>query len=161
MKPIRDAIFALLQLKSPVNYTEVASLLKIDKKKVLDVILTNKRFLVIDKKGKIERFTTTEEYRSILAANEIAKGTVYYLADINYGCDKCIQLSSIGEDKVKDLIEPYICGGIGDNYTINVILDSPENRKEMSKRGFTLIDDFKNINLKDRTINSDWFEIQF
>ena len=140
--PILTAISNLLKLKPRVTYTEVAMAAEVKRSKCLDVIVSNKTLLVLDKKGNITGFIKEYDYFNSKTKSAFNEGNVFYRNEINYGCDGQLIVGLGHENKVKDLITTYYCGGIGDCYGIDIVLDNQKNREELVKRGFIFWNDY-------------------
>ncbi len=129
----------VLQFK---NFTTTAELSKLTGIKQLDVIVIlnkNEHLIKMDKKtGKILGF---HDYHSIQKSRAFSEGRTYKSHLINYGAASELQTHSKIES-LKDMKENYVCGGFGDSYTVNVILDTPTNRKKMKQLGITFEDDY-------------------
>jgi hypothetical protein len=136
------AIGQLLQIKEAITYTEVATAAGVKKPKCLEVIVKNKHLLKIDKKGRITGVLTDKQYIIKKARWAFGRGELFVLEGVNYGTDNELRVPKEYEDKIKDLRTPYCVGGLGDNYMTEYVLDTPKNREELVKRGFTYWDDY-------------------
>jgi hypothetical protein len=157
--PIYQAITSLLLIKKPVGYAEVASVAKVKKQKVLDVIIRNKHLLKMDAKGRIMGFISNECNQTRAAHVLWTQGKNFKLSPINYGSDHQIVLCADIACKYKHLNKPYCEGGLGDNYWTEYLLDTPENRAALLADG---IQNYEDVlaefvkNYKNMT-HHDWF----
>lgn len=120
------AIEELLKWQGQCSISEITSVSEKKKYDVLRVVNENEA-LLIKNKGLITGFTTKPQYRY---RNE----KWYKFSAINYGADSEIIVSH--KEFCTDLVQNYICGGFGDNYSIQIILKNDENIAELKKRGF-------------------------
>ena len=130
MTKIIEALHEILALKNYTTINELASLTGKKRIDVLRVINNNSHLIRIDKKtGRILGF---EAIRSKALENAFNDGLTYKIYGINYGADSELATKNPAGDKLRT---HYICGGIGDSYTIRPILDRLDNRKALEDMG--------------------------
>ena len=132
-KPILETIRALLKLRTDTSMAEIASMAGVPKRKVLDTILANGSLVWTNKKtGRVAKVDTTSSLRKQLweSGAFYRKGT--------YGAwsieGHCIEFH--GNDDLRErLKDTRTVGGLGDNYPVEIILDTPENRAAVETAG--------------------------
>lgn len=131
-----NAITQLLQFKGFCNYSEVSQVSGLKKLDVLEILNLNKRFLEFhpNKSDRIVGLTN-----SVIISDFISKGKVYWLEKENYGCIEVICFKG-NEELQKKLEKPYVCGGLGDCYTIKCIENIRENLDAVQNAGMRELD---------------------
>jgi hypothetical protein len=132
IKPIFHALKELLKFK---KNTTISELSKVSGKKAFDVLRTinqNSDLLKIDhNNGTIFGFIDVSTQQK---SNAFEQGKTYRVNPINYGRAAELQTRS-HKPEVVGLKQAYLAGGLGDSYTMHVILDNEENRKTLEKLG--------------------------
>jgi hypothetical protein len=156
--PVYKAITTICELKGSASYAEIASVSGIKKQKALDIIIRNKHLLRLDKVGKVKGFISHEQNVIRIVDGLFTMGKVYKTALINYGADSEVLVHKMHYEAVKDLSVKYICGGIGDCYTIDCILLTEGIKKALEKRGFKYFDEVvkEKIDKGENQVWTDW-----
>jgi hypothetical protein len=157
--PVYKAIVSICELKGSASYAEIATISGIKKQKALDYILRNKHLLRLNKTGKILGFISHEQNVRRVVEGLFSFGKVYKTHEINYGADRAISVrENHFNDKLKSLVQPYYCGGIGDSYKIECILLTDANKKVMEEIGFRDFDEVVKEKLAngENSVWSDW-----
>jgi hypothetical protein len=156
--PIYRAISSLCDLKGAVTYSEIASVANVKRQNVIDCILRNKHLLKMDKKGKVTGFISHKANVHRMVEQMFVSGKVYKTNEVNYGCDKAIEVYESHKEKVKHLIKPYCVGGIGDNYWTEYIIVTEGTCKAMKELGFCDYDDVvkEKIDKGENKVWNDW-----
>ncbi len=129
MAKIIDVLCEILTFKSSTTISELSSYSKKSKLETLQIINQNKDLLRLDKKGHIFGFV---DVRGIYLNKARKEGLTYRTEIINYGA--ATELSCLNP-KIDQYKQTYWCGGLGDCYSVQVILDSEENRKLIENLG--------------------------
>ncbi len=142
MKKVLEALRQVLKFKSFTTLAELSSLVKYDKLRVMIILNDNDEYIRKDKNGKILGFT---DWKSKEVAKAFNAGKIYKSSLINYGAASELEVVStdISDIRIAHIKEYYICGGFGDSYTVNVIIDKPENRAKLKELGYTNVDEYK------------------
>jgi len=136
-RPIFDTIVDLLKLKRSATFSEVSSFSGYSKPHVLKVLALNKPLMKIEK-GKIVAVRRVDADDAIKKAKKEEK--FYWRDRINYGAATALRFTEGVCPEADALREPYTCGGLGDSYTLNVVLDTPQNESALVDLGYEEID---------------------
>lgn len=131
---VYNTIIQLRKLSNrPISYTEIASVSGLKKIEVIEILANNKKWLILDKQGRVKEITFEQHYRDLYNS-----GKLYRISPINYGADSA--LCCVGND---DLQTDYWEGGFGDCRKAKAILNTPENIKELESRGLVHAKQYK------------------
>lgn len=122
-----NTIKELLSFKGYCSYPEISKVSGLKSLEVIKILNLNKKLLKIHSKKPDRIVGLTNEV--IVKELFYDTGKIYWIEKENYGTIEVINF--IGNEKLrKELEESYICGGLGDNYTIKCII---HNRKNLDK----------------------------
>ena len=135
-RPVLDAIRAVLKFKDAATISEIAKYASLTHKKVLDVVNSNGTMVWRNRKnGHI----TKVDPRGVLR-KQLVESDRYYFPD-TYGAwsveGHCLRFKG-HNDLRESLCERRLVGGIGDNWTIEPVIDTPENRAALETAGLRL-----------------------
>jgi len=138
-KPILDTIRALLEFKDRTTIAEIARVAVVPQKRVLDVLNKNGHMVYRDRSnGNIIKVTPRETLRKQLKESP----EYYFRTTFGAWAVEGYQLTFRGNQELADrLKQKRLVGGIGDCWTEEHILDTPENRKALEDAGLKLWDD--------------------
>ena len=137
--PILDAIRAVLKFKDHATIADIAKYTGLSQRHVLDVVNRNGDMVWRNRKnGHI----TKVDPRGVLR-KRLLESDHYYFPDI-YGAwskeGNCLRFK--GNDELRRrLSDERVIGGIGDSWSISVVIDTPENRRALEAGGLTLWDE--------------------
>jgi hypothetical protein len=125
-----ETIQKLIRTQGYASLSSIAQCSGLPKKVVLNILDANVSLLV-RKGSKITGAKLFDPSEAI--DNARASGRVFWQNKINYGIATELEWKNNPEaDKLKT---PYTCGGMGDSYTVMVLLDKPENRAKLEALG--------------------------
>ena len=135
-RPVLDAIRAVLKFKDKATISEIARYSELRQRHVLDVINANGSMVWRDRKtGHV----TKVDPRGILR-KQLVESDAYYFPE-TYGAWS-VEGNSLrfkGHDDLRArLCERRLVGAIGDNWTIEQVIDTPENRAALEAEGLKL-----------------------
>lgn len=127
-----ETIQKLIRVQGYASISLIASCSGLPRAKVLDVLDRNAGLL--RRKGtKIVAVVESDVSEAISRAR--ASGKVFWQDTINYGAATALEwLNNPEADKLR---RGYACGGLGDSYSVQVVLDTPENREKLVSLGMT------------------------
>jgi hypothetical protein len=133
MTPVLDTIRALLKFKNFTTISEIASMAGIPRKKVLEVINQNDEFVWRNRKnGRITRV----DPRTTLSEQLWKSGGFY--REGTFGAwsveGRCLNFEG-NADLRAHLKERRTVGALGDNWPVEVVLDTVENRAVIEGAG--------------------------
>ena len=135
-RPVLDAIRAVLKFKDKATISEIARYSELRQRHVLDVINANGSMVWRDRKtGHV----TKVDPRGVLR-KQLVESDAYYFPD-TYGAWSVEghSLRFKGHDDLRArLCERRLVGGIGDCWTIEPVIDTPENRASLEADGLKL-----------------------
>ena len=131
---ILESIKNLLVFKGSATISEIA---KASGKKYPEALLclTKNRNLIIVKKTKVVGF---KDVVAVQKSEAYDKGLSYKEIAINYGVQFTYETNNPFGETLK---EHYICGWLGDSYTVNVILATPKNKELLEANGIVNYND--------------------
>ena len=135
-RPVLDAIRAVLKFKDKATISEIARYAELRQRHVLDVVNANGSMVWRDRKtGHV----TKVDPRGVLR-KQLVESDAYYFLD-TYGAwsveGHCLRFKG-HNDLRESLCERRLVGGIGDNWTIEPVIDVPENRAALEAAGLKL-----------------------
>ncbi|MBJ2150938.1 hypothetical protein [Paracoccus sp. IB05] len=135
-RPVLDAIRATLKFKDSATISEIAKYAGLTHKQVLDTINANGSMVWRNRKtGHV----TKVDPRGVLR-KQLVESDAYYFPD-TYGAWSVEghSLRFKGHDDLRArLRESRLVGGIGDCWTIEPVIDTPENRAALEADGLKL-----------------------
>ena len=144
-KPILDTIRALLKFKDRTTIAEIARVSGVPQKRVLDVLNKNGHMVYRDRSnGNITKVIPRETLlKQLKESSEYYFQTTFGAWSVEGYC-----LTFKGNQELADsLKQGCLVGGLGDCWTEEHIIDTPENRKALEDAGLRLWD---NPELDDR-----------
>ena len=135
-KPVLEAVRAILKFKDSASIAEIAKYCGVKDRVVLDVL--NKNGEMVWRNRKTGRITRVDP-RAILR-KRLAESNAYYFPD-TYGAwsieGKCLRFRGHDEVRAK-LLRRVTVGALGDCWSEEHVLDTPENRAELEADGLML-----------------------
>lgn len=138
-RPILEAIRAVLKFKDHATIAEIARYAECKQRHVLDVINANGSMVWRNRKSG---HVTKVDPRGVLR-KRLTESDQYYFPD-TYGAWSVEghSLRFNGHEALKERLQrPHVTGGLGDSWTIQIILDTPENRAALEAEGLKLWSD--------------------
>ncbi len=135
-RPILDAIRAVLKFKNTATISEIAKYAGMTYKQVLDVVNINGTMVWRNRKnGHITKIDPRGVHRK-----QSVESDRYYFPD-TYGAwsveGRCLRFK--GHDDLRtQLSEKRLVGALGDCWSENHVIDTPENRAALEASGLTL-----------------------
>lgn len=133
MTPVLDTIRAILKFKDHTTISEIASTAGLPRKVVLETINRNGQFVWRDRKnGHITRVDPQSALRDQLwKSGEFYREGTYGAWSIEGHC-----LKFEGNADLRERLKATrTVGALGDNYPVEVVLDTPENRAAIEAAG--------------------------
>ena len=135
-KPVLEAIRAILKFKDHATITEIAKMAEMKQRDVLDVLNANGSMIWRNRKnGHITKVDPRGVHRKKLVESDC-----YYFPD-TYGEwsveGHCLRFKGHDDLRAK-LSESRVVGTIGDNWKVNHVIDTPENRAALEAAGLKL-----------------------
>ena len=138
----------LIRVQGYASLSSIAKCSGFSQKTVLEVLDRNIR--LIQRKGSRITGAFLEDVHPAIAEAR-ASGKVFWQENINFGRATSLEWkNNLEADKLR---KPYCCGGFGDSYMIQVVLDTPENRAALEALGMS-----DKVNPKDCTSYLRWNE---
>lgn len=133
MKPVLATIRALLKFKDHTTISEIASTAGLSRKVVLETINRNGQFVWRNRKnGHITRVDPQSALRKQLWES----GRFYSEDTFGAWSVEGHSLKFTGNDELREqLRQTRTVGALGDNYPVEVVLDTPENRAALEAAG--------------------------
>lgn len=131
--PILYTIRAILKFKDFTTIAEIASTSGLPRKVVLETINRNGQFVWRDRRnGRITKVDTTSPLRKQLWES----GRFYSEDTFGAWSVEGHSLKFHGNDELRDRLQVTRCvGALGDNYDVQIIPDTPENRAALDAAG--------------------------
>ncbi len=131
MRPVLDAVRAILKFKDSASIAEIATMSGLPKRQVLDVLNRNGSMVWRDRKsGKVTRVDPI----SVLRGKLCGAGAYYWTSKGNYGSVDTLEFN--GHEELKKRIqEEQWWGGFGDSSRATCVVDTPENRAALVAEG--------------------------
>ena len=135
-RPVLDAIRAILKFKDHATITEIAKMAEMKQRGVLNVLNANGTMVWRNRKtGHITKVDPRGVHRKKLVESDR-----YYFPD-TYGAwsveGHCLRFKGYDDLRAK-LSESRIVGAIGDNWKVEHVIDTPENRAALEAAGLKL-----------------------
>lgn len=129
-KPILHTIRQILKFKDTTTIAEIASIVNLPRKKVLEVLNQNGSYVYRDRKnGKIHKVNP----RAALKEKLWKEGAYYIIMLHDYGSVKGLEFNN--KDLKEQLLKEAWGGFIGDSYKYQYVPDNPKNRKILENNG--------------------------
>lgn len=127
---IFETIQKLIRVQGYASLSSIAECSGLSKKRVLDILDANKGLF---RREKAKIVSVQPEYVGAAVANARNSGKVFWQVKISYGCATSLEWYNNPEaDKLR---KGYCCGGLGDSYVSQVVLDTLENRAALEELG--------------------------
>lgn len=135
-RPVLDAIRAILKFKDTATISEIAKYAGLTRKQVLDTINTNSSMVCQNRKNG----HVTKVYPRGVHRKQLVESDRYYWPD-TYGAwsveGRCLRFN--GHDGLrKSLTKKCLVGALGDCWTEEHVIDTPENRAALEAFGLKL-----------------------
>jgi hypothetical protein len=142
---VLQTIREILKFKKYTTISEISKFSKVSQIEILKILNFNIDYVNRDNKtGRIFGVNLHTPLHNQL----FSQGKIFISEPENYGCINVLKFN--GHDDIRKKYEkPYVCGGFGDSYTIQCIIDGAEVREALEKDGCF---DAKNYKYDDRLL---------